>query len=111
MELQIEYRPGEVRVILQGPRDSQELERILSLLQWGADKLWAADGQGGSAAILPPGYRVGGNPGRQAVRLHGGVHVSGGLQPGVIGAALGAAGAVSLRQVRFDQSARSTKPI
>ncbi len=53
MELQIEYRPGEVRVILQGPRDSQELERILSLLQWGADKLWAADGQGGSAAILP----------------------------------------------------------
>ncbi len=53
MDLQIEYRPENVRVILRGPRDSQEMCRILALLQSNGDKLWAADGQGGITAILP----------------------------------------------------------
>ena len=32
MELQIEPRPGAVRVIVQGPEDSEEVRRILALL-------------------------------------------------------------------------------
>lgn len=51
MELQVAYRPGEVRVIVQGPEGSEELRRILTLLQSSADKLWALDDQHRTAAV------------------------------------------------------------
>lgn len=43
VELQIESRPGPVRVIVQGPEDSPERQQILDLLQTGADRLWLMD--------------------------------------------------------------------
>ena len=43
MELQIEHRPGHVRVIVQGPEDSREMKQIVALLQTAANKLWAMD--------------------------------------------------------------------
>lgn len=109
MDLQIEYRPGNVRVILQGPRDSQEMCRILALLQSNGDKLWAADGQGGITAILPQDI-VWAETVDDNVRLHGNGYLPGGLQPGILGAALGAAGVVSLRQIRAGKPAGSAKP-
>ena len=39
MELQIEHRPGPVRVMVQGPEDSPELQQIVALLQSSTDRL------------------------------------------------------------------------
>lgn len=51
MDLVIEHRPGDVRVILQGPADSAELQRILSLLQNHSDKLWCLDEERNTVAL------------------------------------------------------------
>ena len=51
MELQIEYRTGAVRVIVQGPGDSKEMRQIVALLQNAANKLWGIDGQKNTVAI------------------------------------------------------------
>ena len=51
MELQIEYRTGAVRVIVQGPEDSKEMRQIVALLQNAANKLWGIDGQKNTVAI------------------------------------------------------------
>lgn len=40
MELEIQHRPGPVRVTVQGPGDSEELQQIVTLLQSTADRLW-----------------------------------------------------------------------
>lgn len=53
MELQIEYRPGPVRVILQGEQDDPELQRIAALLHTDTDKLWVQDEQHCTAALSP----------------------------------------------------------
>lgn len=53
MELKVEYRPGDVKLILQGPEDSEELARLLALLQGGSDRLWVLDEQRSSVAVLP----------------------------------------------------------
>lgn len=53
MELQIEPRPGAVRVIVQGPEDSEEVRRILALLQSCGDRLWVLDDQRRTVAVAP----------------------------------------------------------
>ncbi len=53
MELHIEYGPGEVRVNIHGPESSPELQRVLAILQFGSEKIWAQDGQGITAGISP----------------------------------------------------------
>ena len=53
MELQIEPRPGAVRVIVQGPEDSEEVRRILTLLQSCGDRLWVLDDQRRTVAVAP----------------------------------------------------------
>ena len=53
MELHVEYGPGEVRVNIYGPESSAELQRVLALLQFGSEKIWAQDGQGTTAGISP----------------------------------------------------------
>lgn len=40
MELEIQHQPGPVRVTVQGPGDSEELQQIVTLLQSTADRLW-----------------------------------------------------------------------
>lgn len=40
MEICIENRPGELRVILQGPEESEELLRVVALLRGRDQKLW-----------------------------------------------------------------------
>lgn len=51
MELQIEYTPGPVRVILRGPEDSRELQQLLVLLQSGTDRLWVLDEERAAVAL------------------------------------------------------------
>lgn len=53
MELHVEYGPGEVRVNIHGPESSPELQRVLAILQFGSEKIWAQDGQGITAGISP----------------------------------------------------------
>ena len=53
MELEIQHRPGDVRVIVQGPEDSPELRQILALLQNGADRLWLTDDRQETVSICP----------------------------------------------------------
>lgn len=43
MELEIQHQPGPVRVTVQGPGDSEELQQIVTLLQSTADRLWLVD--------------------------------------------------------------------
>lgn len=40
MELEIQHQPGPVRVTVQRPGDSEELQQIVTLLQSTADRLW-----------------------------------------------------------------------
>lgn len=51
MDLVIEHRPGDVRVILQGPAGSAEMQHILSLLQNSSDQLWCLDEEKNSVAL------------------------------------------------------------
>lgn len=51
LELQIEHRPGNVRVIVQGPEDSKEVRQIIALLQNAADKLWGIDEEKNTVAV------------------------------------------------------------
>lgn len=53
MELQIEHRPGPVRVVVQGPEDSTELRQILSLLQSSTDRLWLMNDGGETVSVAP----------------------------------------------------------
>lgn len=53
MELEIQHRPGPVRVTVQGPGDSEELQQIVTLLQSAADRLWLVDERQETVCILP----------------------------------------------------------
>ena len=53
MELQIEHRPGPVRVMVQGPEDSPELQQIVALLQSNSDRLWLMDDHQKTVSVLP----------------------------------------------------------
>ena len=53
MELQIEHRPGPVRVMVQGPEDSPELQQIVALLQSSTDRLWLMDEQQKMVSVFP----------------------------------------------------------
>lgn len=51
MELQVTYCPGPVRVLVQGPADSQEMQEILERLQGNTDGLWVTDEQRNAVRI------------------------------------------------------------
>lgn len=51
MELQIEYRTGNVRVTVQGPEESKEMKQIIGLLQNATNKLWGMDAEKNTVAI------------------------------------------------------------
>ena len=53
MELEIQHRPGGVRVIVQGPEGSAELRQVLDLLQSGADRLWLLDDRQQTVSVFP----------------------------------------------------------
>ncbi len=53
MELQIEHRPGPVRVIVQGPENSTELQQILDLLQSSTDRLWLMNDAEETVSVSP----------------------------------------------------------
>ncbi len=53
MEIRVEYHPGEVQVIVRGPKDSEELVSILSMLRGEQDKLWGWDEHRTMIAISP----------------------------------------------------------
>lgn len=51
MEIRVEHVPGELQVIVRGPKESEELLRVLALLECGTKKLWARDEDGGLVAL------------------------------------------------------------
>lgn len=51
MELQIEYRTGNVRVSVQGPEDSKEMKQIIALLQSTTNRLWGIDAEKNTVAV------------------------------------------------------------
>lgn len=51
MDIKVVYRPGALRVTVEGPEDSPELRRILALLQGGAGKLWLQDERRDSVGV------------------------------------------------------------
>lgn len=53
MELEIQHQPGPVRVTVQGPGDSEELQQIVTLLQSTADRLWLVDERQEMVSVLP----------------------------------------------------------
>ena len=53
IELEIQHRPGPVRVVVQGPGDSEELQQIVTLLQSTADRLWLVDDRQQTVSVQP----------------------------------------------------------
>lgn len=53
MDLKIIHRPGAVQVTVEGPAESEELKRILSLLQGDSEKLWLLDEQKKLVCVSP----------------------------------------------------------
>lgn len=53
MEILVEHRPGSVRVIVQGPKDSAQLMRVLALLRADGQKLWVWDEERACVALSP----------------------------------------------------------
>lgn len=59
MNIRVEHAPGEVQVILRGPEDSDELLRILALLEQDATRLWAWDECRRHGRPAHPGHHLG----------------------------------------------------
>lgn len=53
MELQIEHRSGPVRVIVQGPEGSSEMQQVVTLLQSNTDRLWLMDEHQKTVSVFP----------------------------------------------------------
>ncbi len=53
MELSVEYVTGPVQVLVRGPRDSEELLRIMALLRGEERRLWVWDEERNTVGISP----------------------------------------------------------
>ena len=99
MDLVIEHRPGDVRVILQGPADSAELQRILSLLQNHSDKLWCLDEERNTVALSAGQVLWAETVDDKLFVLHRAFFIPDARQPGRPGTALGTVRFFSVRKI------------
>ena len=53
MEIQVNHRPGPIRITVEGPEDSPEMPRVLALLEGLSERMWLLDERRNPVSVSP----------------------------------------------------------